>query len=75
MINNSQNILLTTAQAAELLNLKQQTLRKWRYHGKGPKYLRFGGLKSKAYYRKSDIDAWLDEHSYSSTSDETVRGS
>ncbi|MGB3974891.1 MAG: helix-turn-helix domain-containing protein [bacterium] len=74
-MNISKVKLLSTAQAAEFLNMKPQTLRKWRSDGRGPKYQRFGGLKSKAYYRMSDIEAWLDEHSYSSTSDETVRGS
>jgi hypothetical protein len=38
--------------------LQPQTLNKWRFRRKGPRYIRLGG---KIRYRKSDLDAWLEE--------------
>lgn len=68
-------VLLSTAQVAKLLGLSPQTLRLWRCLGKGPRYLRFGGLKSRAFYCLTDIDDWMQAHRYISTSEETVKRS
>jgi predicted site-specific integrase-resolvase len=35
--------LLTERQAADLLNVKVATLRRWRWAGKGPAFLKVGG--------------------------------
>jgi len=43
---------LTQDQAAEMLHLASCTLRKWRWEGKGPKFLKLG---SRVLYRESDI--------------------
>lgn len=38
------------------------TQRQWRYTGKGPKYCKSGPSRSAPVaYRRSDIEAWLDE--------------
>ncbi len=68
--------LLTTPQAAAWLNLKPQTLRKWRHQGKGPRFVRLGtGRQSPAAYRLSDLEAWLEARSFQSTAEETVAAS
>lgn len=59
--------LLTTGEAAELTRLSKGTLNRLRVIGGGPKYLKIGPRK--VYYRRSDIDAWLAERVYGSTSE------
>lgn len=67
--------LLSTTEAAEFLNLKPSTLRKWRVKGSGPRYFRTGrGPMSRAAYRRSDLDAWLAARAFTSTSQETANG-
>ena len=67
--------LMSTAQVAEMLGLQPQTLRLWRYHGKGPRYERYGGSKSRAFYSLSDIHEWLQKRRYGSTSEESAKRS
>ena len=55
--------LLTTKQAAELLNLSEKTLSMWRCKGSGPPFIKRG----KILYCKPDLDAWLQEAKYTST--------
>jgi hypothetical protein len=50
--------LITSADAAALLRVKPATLPQWRYLGRGPRYLKVG---ARAFYRRSDIAAWLAE--------------
>jgi predicted DNA-binding transcriptional regulator AlpA len=69
------NKLLNTRQTAQILGVKPQTLRIWRYRKKGPPYVRYGSDRGPAYYNESDIEKWVQEHTYTSTSDETVRKS
>lgn len=65
--------LLTTPQAAAWLNLKPQTLRKWRWQGTGPRFVRLGiSPQSPAAYRLADLEAWLEARSFASTAEETV---
>ena len=64
--------LLPSPEAAALLGLKPQTLRKWRLIGTGPVYIRLGGPAGRVAYRRVDIDAWLEEHAFTSTSAEMV---
>ncbi|WP_082737934.1 MULTISPECIES: helix-turn-helix domain-containing protein [unclassified Sphingomonas] len=49
-------MLLTTKDAAAYLNIKPETLTKWRWAGTGPKYYRVGGA---VRYDKNDVDAFL----------------
>lgn len=54
--------MLTTKQAAEALGIESDTLRKWRYLGKGPAYHRYpsvNGGSGRCYYRQRDVDRWL----------------
>ena len=48
---------LTEQEAAEVLNRKPVTLRKWRMTGKGPKFIKDpeGGI----HYEMEDIEMWV----------------
>lgn len=49
--------LLTTAQAAAFLGLKQNTLEHWRIYGKGPAIVRLSPRTVR--YRRLDLEAWV----------------
>jgi excisionase family DNA binding protein len=50
--------LLTPLQLAEVLGISVRTLYNWRSQRKGPPGFRVG---SHVRYRRSDVEAWLDE--------------
>lgn len=50
--------LISSAETARLLSLKEQTLGAWRCQGRGPKFCKIGRA---VFYRKADISAWLGE--------------
>ena len=52
------SILLNTMEAAEVLRLGVATLHRWRKSGKGPPYIEMG---RKVYYRRTDLDRWIEE--------------
>lgn len=54
--------LLKTAEAARVMGVQPQTLRLWRTHGKGPKYIRYGGPRGRAMYRQADIEEFFAGH-------------
>ncbi|WP_319524667.1 helix-turn-helix domain-containing protein [uncultured Desulfosarcina sp.] len=54
----SMDELLTDREAARLLNLKVQTLRNWRFQGRGPAYHKFGAA---VRYAMEDIKAYRDQ--------------
>ena len=60
------NDLLTTEEAAEYLHLSPRTLERYRVTGEGPKYLKVG---RRVFYRRGDLDRWLDSCIRRSTSD------
>ncbi len=57
---------LDTHAAAVRTGLSSSTLRKLRLTGCGPRFLKLGRA---VRYRASDLDAWLDARSVSSTSE------
>jgi len=57
--------LLNTIEAAQMLRLHPTTLATWRVEGRGPKFLKLG--ERKVRYRESDIEAWLEEQTRTST--------
>lgn len=60
--------LFTTKEAANYLRCSPPTLERWRTQGTGPVYRRRGpGKRSGILYRKSDLDAWLDDNAHRST--------
>ena len=60
---------LNNEQAASLIGIAPDTLRIWRVHGKGPKFVKLGDNKrSSVMYYEADVLAWLDERKFTSTS-------
>ena len=51
--------LLTTLETARRLRLAKQTLARWRCEGRGPPFIRLGGIGGRVAYRTADVDAWL----------------
>ena len=51
--------LLTTAQAAELLNYTEAALHAWRYRGGGPRFVRVSTRRVR--YRKCDLLRWVEQ--------------
>ena len=58
--------LLNEVKTAEFLGLSTATLRKWRWEGKEPRFIKLG---RRVVYRMSDIEAYLEKQSRLSTSD------
>jgi excisionase family DNA binding protein len=50
--------LLTTTEAARILRAPASTLRYWRHVGTRPRGFRVG---RRVLYRRSDVEAWIDE--------------
>jgi len=58
--NKTQGQYLTTAQVAEIYQVKEQTLVKWRHKGEGPRYARIGkGEYGPVRYLRADVDNFL----------------
>lgn len=55
--------LMSIAETAQYLGVATQTLYRLRHEGKGPLGTRVGGA---VRYRKSQVDAWLDENTETS---------
>ena len=49
---------------SELWGVSQNTLRKWRWEGKGPCFVKLG---ARVVYRSTDIEAFSDQNVHSST--------
>ena len=65
--------LLSTNQAARLLGIRPQTLRKWRLIGKGPRYVRLGAnQQARVSYSLEAVQEWIEAHTFRSTSEESV---
>lgn len=56
---------LLVEQAADYLRVSKNNLDKLRVSGKGPRFVRLG--RRKVLYRKSDLDKWVEERIYAST--------
>lgn len=60
---------LSSAQAAAMLGIKATTLEVWRCKGKGPRFTKLSPSKQAGVvYRRSEIERWLNERTYTSTS-------
>lgn len=66
-MDDSARILLTTADAARLLGYSPRALEGWRLRGGGPCFVRISARSVR--YRRSDLDAWIEERLRRSTSD------
>ena len=64
-MNGQQQRLATAAEVAEYLGKTVGQLAPQRYHGTGPRFVRIGTRR--VMYRWSDVEAFLDEQTYVST--------
>ncbi|MFT6583403.1 MAG: excisionase family DNA binding protein [Alphaproteobacteria bacterium] len=62
----AENKYLTQPEAAEVLRLSERTLEKQRLEGNGPKFVKAG---RRVLYRDSDLEAWLEERTFQSTTE------
>ena len=58
--------LVDETKAAQLLDLRVKTLRRWRWAGKGPRFVKLG---SAVRYRLADLDEFIAARRRTSTSD------
>ncbi len=61
------NTLLNEREAARRLGLRIATLRRWRWAGKGPRFLKLCGA---VRYDPADLDTFIGEARRTSTSDD-----
>lgn len=57
---------MKTEAAADFLQVKPTTLEQWRWNGKGPKFIKMG---RSVRYRKSDLEEFISERIYGSTTE------
>ncbi len=60
-----ESMLLTTPEAASILDISPRTLEKSRSHGDGPPFYKIG---RSVKYRKDEVEAWLASRKQTSTS-------
>jgi hypothetical protein len=61
--------LLTSAEAAAVLGVKNNTLEIWRHKGKGPPFIKLGNTpQSPVRYLRSVIDQFCEQQTFASTS-------
>lgn len=65
-MGDGSNRLLNETQTADLLNIKVPTLRRWRWAGKGPHFLKIGGA---VRYEPSELEGFIAAARRSSTSE------
>lgn len=58
--------MVTTEQAAAMLNLKKNTLELWRLRGTGPAYVKLGRA---VRYRLSDLESYIESQVRHNTSE------
>ena len=57
---------LKTEDAAKFLNVQPTTLENWRWSGRGPRFVKLG---RSCRYRLADLEAFLEERVFSSTTE------
>jgi len=60
--------LLSESEAAEILKVPPNSLRRWRWSGGGPPFIKLPGGRS-VRYDAADLNDWLDSGRRTSTSD------
>ncbi|MBZ0252924.1 MAG: helix-turn-helix domain-containing protein [Candidatus Methylomirabilis sp.] len=65
-VNPNPSILLDEREAARLLALAVKTLRRWRWEGQGPAFLKLGGA---VRYERAELERFIAGSRRSSTSD------
>lgn len=70
MSPNAREDLYDTEAAAPYIGHRPPTLHRWRVEGYGPPFIKLG---RKVFYRRADLDAFLDSHVVTSTSEAEAR--
>lgn len=65
------SVLLKTEDAAKFLNVRTTTLEQWRWQGRGPLFCKIG---RSCRYRMADLEAFLDERVFNSTTEAQAGG-
>lgn len=63
--------LMNEQEAAEFLSYTQRALQNWRVRGGGPKYIKVSARSIR--YRRRDLIAWVDERTYSNSTQAAYR--
>lgn len=58
--------MLTSAQLAERLGIKRQSVDRWRLHGQGPEFIL---INTRVYCEEVAIQRWLDANRHRSTAE------
>lgn len=58
--------LLSQTQVAGMLGVAARTMERWRYEGRGPRFVRVGGRR---LYRRADVDDFIQRGLATSTRD------
>jgi excisionase family DNA binding protein len=58
---------MTQKQLAELLNVSERTIERWRVEGRGPKFVACGPRKR--LYREADVAEWASAQTFGSTAE------
>lgn len=58
--------VLNTLEAAAYLNIRPSTLEQWRWNGRGPRFCKIG---RSCRYRVADLDAFLNDRAFVSTTE------
>ena len=74
-IQDDDDRLITDTEAAEFLGVQPQTLRRWRWAGNSPRYVRLSrSPRGAVRYTLRALREWVREHEAASTSGETWTG-
>ena len=70
--NEFEVVLLNVREAAHYVRLSPNTLNSKRSSGSGPRFVKLGG---RAFYRRSDLDAWIEQRAFDCTAAARAVGS
>ena len=63
--------LINEKEVARYIDHSVRALQNWRLRGGGPKFVKVSARSVR--YRRRDIEAWIDSHTVTSTSDEKLK--
>lgn len=64
---------MSQQEVAEQLGVTVETLRRWRVHGAGPRWFRFG-LGMRLMYNRQDVKDWIEQQRETATQEASSRG-
>ena len=64
---------MSQQEVAEQLGVTVETLRRWRVHGAGPRWFRFG-LGMRLMYNRQDVKDWIEQQREAAMQEASTRG-